>query len=74
MMAVMERMKVEIYLFTKYVDNVNLAISTIPLDWRWQKVENGWVLGWDQNQEIRDRESGDSDARRTFFHARSSHN
>ena len=51
MMAAMETMKVEIYLFVKYVDNVNLAISVILAGWRWERTESGWVLGWDQNQE-----------------------
>ena len=33
MMAAMERMKVGIYLFVKYMDNVNLAMSVIPAEW-----------------------------------------
>ena len=35
--TVLELAKVEIYLFSKYDDDINLATSVIPKGWSWTK-------------------------------------
>jgi len=67
MMLEIERMKLEIYLFTKYIDDINLALSVVPPGWRWeQHVSGEWILEWSREQEYRDLESEELGARRAF--------
>ena len=33
MLVAIERMKLEVYLFTKYVDDIDMAISIVPEGW-----------------------------------------
>ena len=50
----MKKMKVEVYLFTKYVDDVTMALSVIPKGWRWKNCEGEWRLEWEQEQQTKD--------------------
>ena len=42
MLLSMRKMRIETYLFTKYVDDVNLATSVISEGWKWKEDEEGW--------------------------------
>ena len=47
MLNAMNRIRLEVYLFTKYVDDVNMAVSTVPEGWIWKAEIGGWQLGRD---------------------------
>ena len=68
MLVAIRRMILDIYLFTKYVDDMNLAVSLVSAGWRWESDLRGdsWSLRWNQKQEERDRDSGETAAKRTF--------
>ena len=53
----LERLKIEVYLFTKYIVDVNMALLVIPKGWRWIKhVKDGCKLEWIQNRRLRMKE------------------
>ena len=63
----LEKIKVEVYIFTKYVDDTNIAVSVIPKGWLWRKHPvDDWTLIWDEEQEKRDKEGTESDEEWTF--------
>ena len=41
MLVSLERSKVEVHLFSKYVDDVNLVVDIIPKGWAWVRREQG---------------------------------
>ena len=66
-MATLERMRIEVYLFTKYVDDVNIAILIIPKGWYWTKEgEEKWKLIWREEQQVIDEEAVDAIEQETF--------
>ena len=44
---ILEKNSVEVFLFGKYVDDVNTATSVIRKGSRWAETEEGWRLQWD---------------------------
>ena len=67
MLEAIRRMELEIYLFTKYVDDVNMAVSIIPEGWSWEKDwEEGWKLTWKEEQIERDKQRNETGGERTF--------
>ena len=47
MLTAIDRMRLEVYLFTKYMDDVNMEVSTVPEAWMWKAETDGWQLRWD---------------------------
>ena len=59
--------EVELYLFGKYVDDVNLATSVVQKGYRWKETESGRKLVWSEDSEKADQEEGSLDAQRTLM-------
>ena len=64
--SILERNKVVIHMLAKYVDDVNLATSTIPRGHSWHNIEGEWMLLWTEERQQKDDESGASDSERTM--------
>ena len=54
--TILERNKVIIHMLAKYVDDVNLATSTISRGYSWHRVENEWKLLWTEERQLEDEE------------------
>ena len=52
----LEENEVVVYLMTKYVDDINVAISLIPRGYGWEKKGRKWKLKWFAKREEEDRE------------------
>ena len=52
----LEENDVVVYLMTKYVDDINVAISLIPRGYWWEKKGRKWKLKWFAKREEEDRE------------------
>ena len=63
----LERNNIVVYLLTKYVDDINVALAPIPKGFYWDKTEGkAWKLTWTQETEELDKERGSSDEERTL--------
>ena len=62
----LKRNLVKIFLFGKYVDDVNLATSIIPKGHSWKVSPEGRMLEWSQERADTDMEEGLSDSMRTL--------
>ena len=51
----LEENEVVVYLMTKYVDDINVAISLIPRGYGWEKEGRKWRLKWSAKREEEDR-------------------
>ena len=52
----LEENEVVVYLMTKYVDDINVAISLIPRGYGWEKEGRKWKLKWFAKREEEERE------------------
>ena len=52
MLVSLERSKVEVHLFSKYVDDVNLVVDIIPKGWAWVRRDQGegYQLRWSEER------------------------
>ena len=66
LMRKLKEAEISTYLFTKYVDDCNLATSIVPKGFAWKKQKEAWRLVWTEEQEKEDISKEISDQERTM--------
>ena len=64
--TILDQNEVVIHMLATYVDDVNLATSTIPRGYSWHRVEDEWKLVWTEESQLEDEGNKTSDADRTM--------